>query len=464
MAQIRNSGDDLTVDVVIVGAGLAGLAAARQLVAAGRSVTVLEARDRVGGRIENASFSDGQWIEVGGQWIGPGHERMYALVHELGLETFPLFNDGNLLLNLRGKRGVMGSQHGAIPKLNAFALADLAQGLARFNKLASTVDVDEPWNTPDAKNLDGQTFRTWIQRNLRTPAGRAYFEIFSEAVFSVDPADMSALHTLFYSKSNTSMEYLMGVDGGAQQDRILGGSALIADRMAQELGDVIQLGEPVRRIEHNDHSVVVETRSGRQVHGSHVIVTLPPTLAGRLEYAPALPSWRDQLTQRLPAGSVMKLYLVYDRPFWRDAGWNGQVGSDHGPVKVTFDNTPPGYKRGVMMGFLEGNDGREWAHRTPEERKHAFVQCLVRYFGDEARFPIEYLERDWMAEEFSRGCYGAHFTPGVWTAYGPALTAPVGRIHWAGAECATRWNGYMEGAVLSGEATAQSILENHGNN
>lgn len=154
----------------------------------------------------------------------------------------------------------------------------------------------------------------------------------------------------------------------------------------------------------------------------------------------------------------MKLYLVYDRPFWRDAGWNGQVGSDQGPVKVTFDNTPPGYNRGVMMGFMEGNDGRKWARRTPEERKHAFIQCLVRFFGDEARFPIEYLERDWMAEEFSRGCYGAHFTPGVWTAYGEALSEPIGRIHWAGAECATRWNGYMEGAVLSGEHAAQAVV------
>lgn len=445
------------VDVVVVGAGLAGLAAARKLVASGRSVTVLEARDRVGGRVENTTFSDGQWIEVGGQWVGPGHDRMYELISELGLETFPLFNDGKLLLDLLGKRGAMASTKGAIPKLNAFALADLAQGLKRFTKLAATVDLDQPWRTPNAYKLDSQTFRTWINRNLRTAAGRAYFEIFSEAVFSVDPADMSTLHSLFYAKSNESMEYLMGVDGGAQQDRVLGGTALIADRIAEELGDAVRLGTPVRRIEHDESGVAVETRSGQRFRAGHVIVTLPPTLAGRLEYSPALPSWRDQLTQRLPAGSVMKLYLVYDRPFWRDAGWNGQVGSDQGPVKVTFDNTPPGYNRGVMMGFMEGNDGRKWARRTPEERKHAFIQCLVRFFGDEARFPIEYLERDWMAEEFSRGCYGAHFTPGVWTAYGAALTEPIGRIHWAGAECATRWNGYMEGAVRSGEHAAQAV-------
>ena len=161
----------------------------------------------------------------------------------------------------------------------------------------------------------------------------------------------------------------------------------------------------------------------------------------------------------MPAGSVIKMYLTYDRPFWREGGLNGQVASDEGPIKVTFDNTPPGYARGVILGFIEGNDAREWAHRTADERRQAFVDCLVRYFGQEASHPLEYLERDWMAEEFSRGCYGAHFAPGVWTAYGPALTEPIGPIHWAGTECSPVWNGYMEGAVRSGEAAALSVRD-----
>ena len=178
------------------------------------------------------------------------------------------------------------------------------------------------------------------------------------------------------------------------------------------------LGAVVRGIRHHDDGVVVTTRDGRTFEAERVIVTIPPTLAGRIEYEPAMPSWRDQLTQRVPMGSVIKLYAVYETPFWRDLGLNGQVGSDTGPVKITFDNSPPGYGKGIMLGFLEGNDGREWARRTPDERRDAFVECLVGYFGEGARNPIEYLEQDWTAEEFSRGCYGAHFTPGVWTAYG----------------------------------------------
>jgi monoamine oxidase len=446
------------MNVVVVGAGLSGLAAARRLVAAGHDVVVLEARDRVGGRTEGGNLADGTPIELGGQWIGPTQDRMYALVRELGLETFPTFNDeGRLLLELRGKQSRVASHRGAMPRLGPFALADLAQGLARFNRLAGRVDLAEPWNSADAERLDGRTFETWIRRTLRTPSGRAYFQIVSEAVFAAEPADMSLLHALFYSRSGTDLETLISTDRGAQQDRIVGGSIRIAEAMAADLGDRVRLDSPVRGISQDADGVRVTVRDGTLHEASHVVVTLPPTLAGRLEYAPALPSWRDQLTQRLPAGSVVKAYASYDEPFWRVDGLNGQAISDRGPVKVTFDNSPPSGRPGVLMGFLEGNEARTWARTSAEERRAAVVACFVRYFGERAAKPVEYVERDWMDEEFTRGCYGAHFTPGVWTAYGHALRAPVGRVHWAGAECSDVWNGYMEGAIRSGEASATEI-------
>jgi monoamine oxidase len=441
--------------VVVVGAGLAGLAAARHLRSGGVPVVVVEARDRVGGRLEGGTTADGTPVELGGQWIGPTQNRMAHLVDELGLETFDTWNTGEHVVHLGGRILRMAPERGAVPRLGVFALADLAQGLARFDRLARTVNLDEPWRTDGARDLDGQTFETWIRRNLRTEVGRAYFRIATEAVFSAESADLSVLHAAFYTRSGTDLETLLSVDRGAQQTRIVGGSVRIAERMAQ--GIPVLTGHPVRRIEQDDAGVRVVTRDGTEVAGSHVVVTLPPTLAGRLEYAPALPSWRDQLTQRLPAGSVIKLYCIYDEPFWRADGLTGQAASDTGPVKVTFDNSPPSGRPGVLMGFMEADDGRRWARCTPAERREAAVECFARYFGDRARHPIEYLERDWMAEEFSRGCYGAHFTPGVWTSYGPALREPVGRIHWAGAECATVWNGYMEGAVRSGERTAADV-------
>lgn len=443
--------------VVVVGAGLAGLCAARQLVAAGCDVTVLEARDRVGGRTEGTTIA-GTPVELGGQWIGPTQNRMYELVAELGLETFPTWTVGQSVVQFGGKRSLMDSGPDSTPKLNPFVLADLAQGMARFGRSAAKISLDEPWQSDRARQLDGQTFETWIRRTLLTPTGRNYFRVVCEAVFSAESTDLSALHALFYAHSGTNLETLIGVEGGAQQDRIVGGSVRIAEVMADDLGERVRLDAAVRTIGHDDQGVEVTMRSGDVVVGSHVIVTLPPTLAGRLDYQPALPSWRDQLTQRLPAGSVIKFHAAYDKPFWRADGLNGQAASDEGPVKVTFDNSPPSGTPGVLVGFLEANDGRVWARRTEEDRRRAVLASLVRYFGSRAAAPIDFVERDWMAEEFSRGCYGAHFTPGVWTAFGVALRAPIGRIHWAGAECSSVWNGYMEGAVRSGEDAAAAVL------
>jgi len=444
--------------VIVVGAGLAGLSAARRLVASGREVVVLEARDRVGGRVRGGELA-GHPVEVGGTWLGEGHAMMYALVEELGLSTFRTWNDsGSVLLELGGRQSRLAPHKGATPRLNPFALADLAQGLLRFERMATKVDLEQPWATPGARRLDGQTFESWIRRNLRTSAGRAYFHTACEAVFAADACDLSLLHALFYARSNADFETLLAVDRGAQQDRVVGGSVRVAEGLAVLLGDRVRLGAVVRSVRHGADEVAVELRDGSRVTGERLVVAIPPMLAGRLEYDPPLPSWRDQLTQKLPAGSVVKAFAAYPTPFWRDEALNGQAASDRGPVKVTFDVSPPAAEVGMMLGFIEGGDARDWVRLSAQDRRRSFLDSLVRYFGPTAGNPIAYLEQDWTAEEFSRGCYGAHFAPGVWTAFGEALRPPVGRIHWAGAEYAVHWNGYMEGAVRSGEATADEVL------
>jgi monoamine oxidase len=445
-------------DVIVLGAGLAGLVTARHLVAAGHEVLVLEARDRVGGRLEHGELTDGTPVELGGQWIGLTQDRVAELLDELGLVSFPSHNDGEVLLLLGGRRARMASHRGAIPPLSPFVLADLAQAQARFERLARQVPVESPWDAPRARVHDARTFESWIRSNVHTRLGREYFRLVTEAVFAAEPRDLSLLHALFYVHAGGDLDTLINTDQGAQERRIVGGSARIADELARHLGDRVRLGSPARTITQRAGGVEVEVAGGGRVAAQRVVVTLPPTLAGRLVYEPALPPWRDQLVQRLPAGSVSKCFAAYDEPFWREEGLNGTSICDVGPVKLTFDNSPPDGRPGVLLGFTEGDDARRMSRLTPAERREAVLACFVRAFGPRAAEPREYLERDWAAETYTRGCYGAHFTPGTWTTFGPALREPVGAIHWAGAETATVWSGYMEGAIRSADRAAGEVL------
>ncbi|HEY7136247.1 MAG TPA: flavin monoamine oxidase family protein [Acidimicrobiia bacterium] len=445
----------IETETVVVGAGLAGLTAARALMGEDRDVVVLEARDRVGGRTLNHTLSDGTTVvELGGQWIGPTQLRMERLVAELGLETFPTFNEGEHVLRFGDTQA---RYRGTIPRISPLVLADMAQAQTRFDRMARRVPLEAPWAAPRAEQWDAQTFETWIRRNAFTAKARSLLRLYSAAVFAAEPGDYSLLHALHYTHSGGGVDMLAGTHGGAQQDRFVGGSQLVALRMAEQLGDRVRLSTPVRRIEHRDEGVMV-LADGQLVVGEHVIVAIPPTLAGRIVYDPALPAYRDQLVQRLPAGAVIKTHVVYERPFWRDDDLTGQATGDHGPVKVTFDNSPPSGTPGVLLAFLEGAEARR-LNRVPfDDRQAAVIGSLVEFFGPKARDFVEYVERDWSAEEWTRGCYGAHFTTGTLTQYGPALRAPIGRIHWAGAETATVWTGYMDGAVQSGERAAAEVL------
>jgi monoamine oxidase len=321
------------------------------------------------------------------------------------------------------------------------------------------VPLDAPWEAPDAPALDGQTAATWMRRNLATRAGRMLLELGIEAVWAAQPEDMSLLHVLFYIHSAGSLEMLFDTEGGAQQDRFVGGSQRIPILMAQELGrENVLLGAPVRMIRRGEHGVTVEA-DGATVRARRAVVAVAPTLAGRIAYDPPLPGFRDQLTQRMPLGTVAKCMAIYDEPFWRAENLSGQGTSDAGPVKLTFDNSPPGGAPGVLLGFLEGRQARELGRLHANERRAAVLDCFARLFGPRASRPDAYVERLWAEEEWSRGCYGCHMPTGAWTAYGPALRDPIGPLHWAGAEYATVWNGYMDGAVRSGEAAAGAVLE-----
>jgi monoamine oxidase len=417
-------------------------------------VVVVEARDRVGGRTCTEHLADGTWVDLGGQWIGPTQDRVAALVAELGLQTFPTYDEGEHVLELGGRTKRF---RGATPPLGPVALLDVLRAQTALERMAASVPLDRPWEAAKAQAWDEQTFATWLRRNLATANGRRFFEVVCPAVFATETANLSLLHALFYLHSGGGLESLISTTGGAQQDRIVGGTQQISERLAGPLGDRVHLRTAVRVIRAEADRVAVEA-DGLGVSARRVVVAVPPTLAGRIAYTPALPGDRDQLTQRMPQGAVIKCMAVYDEPFWRADGGSGQGISDVGPVLVTFDNSPPDGSCGVLLAFLEGRHALDLGRLPARARQAVVVDNLARFFGPRAARPHTFVERDWQAEEWTRGCYGAHLPPGAWSQLGPALTRPVGRIHWAGTETARRWAGYMDGAVESGVRAAQEVI------
>lgn len=450
-----DDGRALEVDVAVVGAGFAGLTAARELVAAGASVAVLEARGRVGGRTLNEALGDGKVVELGGQWIGPTQDRMYELARTLGIETFATYNEGE---NVIERRGRLSRYRGTVPRINPLVLADVARIQRKLNAMARQLPAEAPWEAPRADVWDATTVAAWVGRHGFTAGGRRLVEIATGSAFGRHPDEMSLLSILAIIRSAGSFEALVDVEGGAQQDRIAGGSQLLAIRLAEQLGERVLLDTPAREIRQYSDSVRV-LGGGREVRARRAIVTVPPNLAGRIDYDPPMPPARDHLTQRAAQGSMTKCVAVYERPFWREQGLTGQGLSDVGPLSFVIDNSPPDGEPGVLLGFIDGPPARTLGALRAEERRASVIDFFVRLFGEQAARPERYIEQSWDEERWTRGGPVCMLPTGGLVGYGRALREPVGRIHWAGTETASEWNGYMEGAVQSGERAAREVLD-----
>lgn len=446
----------LSADVIVVGAGFAGLTAARELAKRDVSVRVLEARDRVGGRVLSHPISGGQVIDVGAQWTGPGQDHIIALGEEMGVESFPTPGAG--MKGVDFTDGVRTEHQGDVPDMDPGVLMEVLTAFRTLTQMSEEVPADSPWEAPNARLWDSQTFQTWMDANVPNPIAKKRVQTAIEAVYAVEPHDLSLLFMLWYAKTGNSIMNLVSTEGGAQANRYDGGAQLVAIRVAEQLGERVHLSHPVRRITQKGEGVVVEG-DDYSARAKRVIVSVPPALAGRIDYEPAMPSMRDQLTQRAPMACVTKVHVLYDDPFWREDGLSGRVVSDEGPVRVSFDNTPKSGSPGALVTFIEGGDGRRFASATTEERREAVLACFEKYFGPKAAKPADYIEKDWPADPWSRGCYGAVLPAGTLVSVGSALREPVGLIHWAGTETATAFPGYMDGAVRSGERAAAEVLE-----
>lgn len=382
------------------------------------------------------------FIDVGGQWIGPGQDRIAALAEELGVETFPTHVDGEPRYSIAGR--------------DRIDLAGWERAMQELDRMAETIPIDEPWNAERASEWDAQTLQSWLLANVEDPAVMSLMRVLATSVFTVEPAELSLLHVLAYIRSAGSL-WLLTI--GAQKRRLVGGSQQVSLRSAEELGSgVVRLGRPVERIAQADGIVTIGTAEAT-LTARRAIVAAPIALVDRIAFDPPLPAARAHLHQRVAPGATVKVHCVYSRPFWREEGLSGQALSDAGPVSVTFDNSPPSGVPGILVGFVEADEARRFGKLEPEARRKTVIDCLVALFGHDAATPLDYVETSWSEEEWTRGCYGSNLVPGTWTRYGEALRAPFELVHWAGAETSPVWMNYMDGAVRSGERAAAEVLD-----
>ncbi|WP_254408862.1 flavin monoamine oxidase family protein [Streptomyces sp. AC495_CC817] len=443
--------DDL--DVIIIGAGFAGLTAATRLSEQGRSVLVLEGRDHVGGRSYSGEVA-GVTVDLGATWVAERHEAVLDLARSVGCTTTPQYHHGDNLLTMHGERVVWS---GAMPLSGPVDAEDVARVLEEFSTLVETIDVDAAWDSPRARELDAISFGAWLDTLEAGVSTRALMAVVARVQWGCSPGDVSLLHALRYVRAGGGLEHMLAVEGGQQQDRIAGGSQQIATRLAERLGERVVLGAVVEAIVQDEErgTVTVRTSLG-DATAPYVISTTAPAHRIDIDFQPDLPPQGQGLARTWTMGSLSKAFVAYDRPFWRKDGLSGESIIDGGTFFITFDVSPSDDGPGVLMTFC---DDRLYDAFTPEDRRDRVVRQLVELYGAQAAQPVDYVDHCWGTDSFAPGGPNPSIAPFAMTSYGPALAEPHGRIHWAGSETAGAWAGTLNGAVLTGRRAADAISE-----
>ncbi|MGW5150551.1 flavin monoamine oxidase family protein [Rhodococcus koreensis] len=440
---------------VVVGAGYAGLSAALSLHDDGIDTLILEGSDRVGGRVCSERRKDGVVVDHGGQWVGPTQKHLLALAERFDCPTFPTYNTGEHLE--LWPDGVQRRYTGAGPD-NGPGMADYLAAADRIDELARTVDLDDPTATPGIERWDSETVHSYFERTVANEDARRRLALAVEGVWSIEPRDLSVFHLMFYVASAGGFDQLMETEGCAQERRFRDGAQSTALAVADHLGDRVHVNTAVCHVEHTTDGVRIETTRGT-ILADGVVMALPPSATQHVTFTPPLPVARTRWVDRSPMGDVAKVHAVFDTPFWRADGLSGQA-TIYGnrAVGVVFDNSPENAGHGVLVCFVYGDRQRSWSALSDDDRRAAIIATLVELFGDRAASPIDYTEKIWPQDVWARGGYAASPTPGTWFAHGhDGWRAPADRIHWAGSETASIWNGYIDGAISSGARAAEEI-------
>lgn len=445
---------EITRDVVVIGAGVAGLTAANDLRAAGRSVAVLEARDRVGGRLRT-DIIEGAMLEIGGQWISPDQDALIETVADLGLETFSRYREGDSVYI--GPDGTLTRFTGEIFPVAPETEKTIVSLIEKVDAMVAEIDPDRPWEHPQAAEWDAISWEAWLAEQTDDVEARDNVALFTGAAMLTKPNHaFSLLQSLLMAASAGSFSNLVDADFILDK-RVVGGLQQVPLRLAERLGDDVFLSQPVRTLEWDDSGVVV-TSDGMTVRARHVVIALAPPLYSRISFVPELPRLLHQAHQHVSMGLVIKVHAVYDRPFWREAGLSGTAFSPYELSHEAYDNTNHGDERGTLVGFVSDRRADDVFRLPADERRELILESLSHYYGPEAKNPIVYYESDWGAEEWTRGAYAASFDLGGLSRWGADLRAPLGPIRFACSDIAGLGYQHVDGAIRMGRRAAADIL------
>jgi monoamine oxidase len=397
----------------------------------------------------------GHRADLGAHWIGPTQDRVAALARELGVRTVRQRLDGDAVLVAAGRRRRFS---GSLPPVSPLAIAELGVAQLRLDRMRRKISLEYPWSRASGTDWDTETVGGFARRHLRTRDARMFLNLAVQLVFGAEAEELSLLYFLFYLQSAGGLGLLTEFEGGAQQDHFVGGSQQLCERLAAPLNGAVRLRTPVTAVEQHGDAVLLRTSAGEPVSARRVIIAVSPALYGRWHWTRPLSADRDQLTQRMPMGAYMKVLLAYERTWWREDGLCGIAYSDTGPVQMVVDAGSEGPFGGLLACFITGQAVARYGRMDIPGRQAAIRESLTRMFGPAATAWTAYGECDWTTQPYSRGGPVGVMGPGTMGRYGPVLRRPEGRIHWAGTDTASVWNGYMEGAIEAGERAAAEVL------